>query len=114
MEPVTVRIPDDTYRILSEEADESDRSLSEVVRERVERGMDYEEIKRERDRLRAEKRTLIQDREERTDLVEYVEQERELQARREERKDAPVWRRAKWWVFGRDQGDRDGSDDRED
>ncbi|WP_122090355.1 ribbon-helix-helix protein, CopG family [Halalkalicoccus subterraneus] len=107
MEPVTIRIPDDTYRTLAEEADESGRSMSEVVRERVERGMDYEEIKRERDRLRSEKRTLIQDREERTDLVEYVEQERELQARREERKDAPVWRRAKWWVFGRDRGDRE-------
>ena len=103
MEPVTVRLPDDTYRTLKAEADESGRSMSEVVRERVERGMDYEEIKRERDRLRAEKRTLIRDREEKTELVEYVEEQRELQQRQQERADAPAWTRAKWWLLGRDR-----------
>lgn len=38
-----------------------------------------------------------------TELVEYVEGERALQQRREERRDAPLWTRAKWWVFGRDR-----------
>lgn len=37
-------------------------------------------------------------------LHEYVEQERELQRRREERRDAPTWRRAKWWVVRQERG----------
>lgn len=102
MQPVTIRIPDDTYRTLKTESDERDASMSEVCRERIEKGIDYDRLQAERDRLRSEKRTLISQREEHTDLVEYVEQERELQQQREERKDAPVWTRAKWWVLGRD------------
>lgn len=73
----------------------------EGLRELVEREIEYDELERENERLRAEKRTLINDREERTELVKYVEQERELQRRQEERQDAPVWQRAKWWVLGR-------------
>ena len=37
MEPVTIRLPDDTYRTLKAEADESGRSMSEMVRHYVER-----------------------------------------------------------------------------
>jgi hypothetical protein len=62
--------------------------------------MDYDEIKRERDRFRAEKRTLINDREERTELLEYVERDLAADERREQRRQAPVWRRAKWWIVG--------------
>lgn len=65
-------------------------------------GIQYDEVKRENERLRAEKRTLINDREERTELMAYVEEERELQKRQKERRDVPVWHRAKWWVFGRE------------
>lgn len=74
--------------------------MSEIVRDYVAKGMDYDELKRENDHLRAEKRTLIRDREEHTELVEYVEHERRLDQQREERREAPVWRRAKWWLFG--------------
>lgn len=102
MEPVTTRIDDETNRYVEQQAGERGVSKAEVLRELIERGRDYDRLKAERDRLRAEKRTLISQREEHTDLVEYVEQERELQQRREERKDAPVWTRAKWWVLGRD------------
>lgn len=35
MQPVTIRLPDDTHRTLSDEADESGRSMSDVVREYV-------------------------------------------------------------------------------
>jgi hypothetical protein len=37
------------------------------------------------------------------ELVEYVEEEKSLQERRQERESAPVWRRAKWWLLGRDE-----------
>ena len=36
------------------------------------------------------------------ELVAYSQEERELDHRRQERMDAPVWRRAKWWLLGRD------------
>lgn len=62
--------------------------------------MNYDELKCENDRLRAEKRILISDREERTDLVEYVEGHREDDRRDRERRQAPAWRRAKWWLIG--------------
>lgn len=96
MQPVTIRIPDDTHSTLSEEADESGRSMSEIGREYIERGMDYDELQRENERLRAEKRTLITDREERTELVEYVEEERSWRS-------AGLGTRVKWWVFGKDE-----------
>lgn len=111
MHVVTSRIPDDTYRKLADEADETDRSMSELVREYVEKGLDYDDdiadLERTVDRLENEKRTLIDARDEHTELVEYVEEERRLQQRREERRDAPAWRRAKWWMFGRN---RDGEE----
>jgi len=37
---------------------------------------------------------------EHADLVAYVEDKRRRESRREARGSAPVWRRAKWWVFG--------------
>lgn len=100
MEVITTRIDEDTHRKLKAEADERDASMSEVARERIEKGMDYDEIKRERDRLRGHMETLIEDREERTELVEYVERERRLDRQRERRRQAPAWRRAKWWLLG--------------
>lgn len=103
MESVSTRLDDETARLIRETAEERGVSMAEILREYIEKGMDYDELHRENERLRAEKRTLINDREEHTELVEYVEQERDLQRRREERRDAPAWRRAKWWVFGRSE-----------
>lgn len=56
------------------------------------RGRDYDELKRENERLRAEQRTLIRNREEHTEFVEYVEHERELDRQRARRQQAPAWR----------------------
>jgi hypothetical protein len=44
---------------------------------------------------------LIEQQEEKQELVEYVGEERTIQQRREARRNAPLWRRAKWFVFGR-------------
>ncbi|EMA55684.1 ribbon-helix-helix protein, CopG family [Halococcus salifodinae] len=60
-----------------------------------------EELERENERLQRERRQLLEQREEHTELVRYAEQQRSVVERREERRDAPVWRRAKWWVLGR-------------
>lgn len=59
--------------------------------------MEYDELQRENERLRAEKRTLINNREERADLVVYVKDE--LSYRK-----AGLGKRVKWRLFGKDRG----------
>lgn len=116
MEQITVRLPEGAIEELEEEADEADVSRSERIREVVESRDEHEaEVKRLREevdglrteveRLRNEKRALIDDREERADLVEYVEEEKELREMEREAQSAPVWTRAKWWIVGRDVDD---------
>jgi len=39
--------------------------------------------------------------------VRFAEEQRSLVSEQRDRQNAPVWRRAKWWVFGGDQ-DREG------
>jgi glutamyl/glutaminyl-tRNA synthetase len=107
MESVSTRLEDETYQYVRETADERDVSQAEVLRELIEKGVAYDDLEKESERLRNEKRTLIQQREEHTELVEYVEEERSLQERREERSHAPAWRRAKWWLFGTPEDDAD-------
>lgn len=104
MESVSTRLNDETARLIRETAEERGVSVAEVLRERIEQGMDYDDVKRENERLRAEKRTLISQREEHTELVEYVTEERTMQQREQERRDAPLWTRVRWLVLGRDRG----------
>ena len=59
------------------------------------------ELERENERLQRERRQLLEQREEHTELVRYAEQQRSVLERQEERRDAPAWRRAKWWLLGR-------------
>ena len=108
MNPIASRVPEDVDAGIEGYADENDVNKSDAIRELLSRGLEYEDLRSENERLRNEKRTLINQREEHGELVEYVEGEREIQQRREERRDAPVWRRAKWWVFGRGGEDTDG------
>lgn len=70
------------------------------------KGLEYDELERENERLHRERRQILDQRDEHQELVAYVEEERELQRRREEReqrreqrRNAPVWRRAKRWIF---------------
>lgn len=70
-----------------------------------------EELETELERVRNEKRLLLEERDEKAELVKYVEQERDLQERRQERRSAPAWKRARWWLFGRDLGDDQNGDD---
>ena len=39
------------------------------------------------------------------ELVEYVERERSMQEQERKRRNAPAWRRAKWWLLGRSEGE---------
>jgi hypothetical protein len=86
------------------------KNRSEATRNIISQYTDTEELRRENDRLRRELRAANARQDDVGELVEYVERERSLQERREERerkreerRDAPVWRRAKWWLLGRSE-----------
>jgi TolA-binding protein len=76
------------------------------VRRCIERSQELDEC-RERvadleqrvERLEREKRLILEQREEHSQLVRAVEQERTLE---QERAEAGLATRAKWWLFGRD------------
>lgn len=70
---------------------------SELEAARSEYESRIEELERNVERLRNEKRTLINDREERTELVEYVQEERSLTKQKAQ---AGIVTRAKWWITG--------------
>lgn len=122
MEPVTLRFESDTIESIDEEADESGQSRAEYIREVVRNRHEADEIRDEyeakleqrlseyeagleqlRDeleqaqinveRLRNEKQTLINQREENQELVKYVEEERGW-------REQPLATRLKWWMFG--------------
>lgn len=58
---------------------------------------EYDEVTQELDRVRREKRQILAQREENTELVKYVEDERSLSRRKAE---AGLVTRAKWVVWG--------------
>jgi len=79
-------------------------SFSEAVRLTISRGLEYEQLETENERLRNEKQTILSERKENQELVEYLQRERELQIeereRRRDREQQPVWVRLRQWVFG--------------
>lgn len=100
MGKISLRVSDSLLDELDAESDEIGVSRSEYIRNTLASRNDSEELRRENERLRNEKRTLIQQREEHTALVEYVEDERQIQERREQRQQRNVLRRAWWWLAG--------------
>jgi Arc/MetJ-type ribon-helix-helix transcriptional regulator len=102
----TVSLDGEAITIYEEwvEADRYD-SLSEAVRETAKHVVELEaEIESERARAEDLRRQLsAQNRRsgELDQVVEYATGEMEKQDRERERRDAPAWVRAKWWLFGR-------------
>lgn len=81
--------------------------MSDVAREYVEKGMDYDDLEADRDRLQRQLAATNARQDDVDDLVAYVEEERRDRQRARERRDAPAWRRAKWWLFGRSRDDNE-------
>jgi hypothetical protein len=73
---------------------------SEAARKTIEKGFEHDELEQQVERLQNEKQLILEQRDEHQELVRHVEDEREERKQRRERRNAPVWRRAKWWVFG--------------
>jgi metal-responsive CopG/Arc/MetJ family transcriptional regulator len=118
MDQITLRLPEDALESLEDEATDADVSRSEHLRDVLTSHIEHDEeeshpervrelearideLEQETERLRREKRLILEQRTEHNELIEYVEHERSLQERREDRLDAPVWKRGYWWVFGR-------------
>ena len=96
----SVRVSEELGERIEAYTDEYDGSQSTALRELLRRGTEYEDIQRDRDRLRNAQTQLIEQREVNQELVSYVQREKAMQERREERTQANVIRRAWWWVVG--------------
>lgn len=116
MPRLTVTITDEQAALLDAKTGEGGEyeSKSEAVRtfiheyEHLTERVDDLEI--ENDRLRRQLAATNQRIDEHQELVEYVEEERRDRQRDRERRNAPVWRRAKWWVLGAPDDGGEGSE----
>jgi Arc/MetJ-type ribon-helix-helix transcriptional regulator len=99
---VAARVSPDTAAEIERLQNDGERSQSEAVRELLRRGIEADRLRRERDSLQNQLNTLAGREREHGELVEYVEREKSLRERERERRDAPAWRRAKWWLLGRE------------
>lgn len=106
MQTITLRLDENTVESLDEEADKRDVTRSEYVRTIIDQRHEYKRLQSEHeritdklqgkiDRLENEKQTLISDRQERQELVRYVEDERTWRQQ-------PLTTRLRWWLFGQD------------
>jgi len=78
-------------------AREQDARLDDLEAENEQLQQRVDDLETELDRVRNEKRLLLEEREEKAELVKYVEQERTAEQRWRE---AGLWTRAKWKVLG--------------
>ena len=101
----SVRVSEELGERIEQYADEYDGSRSDALREILHRGVEYDSIRQERDSLQNQLNTLAGREREHAELVEYVEAEKDLKERERARRDAPAWRRAKWWLLGRSAAD---------
>ena len=122
MEKISISLRDEQLQYVEEREEKEDETRSEAVRTLVERGMnaaeheeklrgrmdelqrkkdeEIEQLQTEIDRLQRERRQILEQREENQELVRFAEEQRSLVSEQRDRQNAPVWRRAKWWVFG--------------
>lgn len=125
MAHISLRIPDELLAALDDESDNHDVSRSQHIRNTLETRnehtvahAEYEqqiaELEQEVERLKREKRMILEQRDEHQELVRYAQEDREVaqreQEHREMRRNAPVWRRAKWWVFGHSDDEPDDTE----
>lgn len=107
---LTITITDEQDALLTEKTGDNGEyeSKSEAVREFIHRGeqatQHIEDLETENERLRNEKRLILEQREEKTELLEYVEQEREAERYRDRRRrqldEANILQRWRWKLTG--------------
>jgi Arc/MetJ-type ribon-helix-helix transcriptional regulator len=112
MSRFTIRLDDDLTETIEDAVERGEfDTKAEAVRHYLRRGLgrddveaELEAVKAERDELRNQLQAVTRQQRDVDDLVEYVEEERQLQRRRADRErqkeTANVLRRAKWWLTG--------------
>ena len=102
MKPTTVTLRESDLSLLNELSGDSGayESRSEAIRAIIDGHSEANELQTQVERLQREKRMILEQREENQELVSYVQREKAMQERREERTQANVIRRAWWWVAG--------------
>ena len=105
MAKFSATVDDDILETVDEYAEEEhDDNRSAAVEVLLRRGLEYDDVVQERDRLDRQLKQLIEQRETSDELVEYVEHERSLQERRAR---AGLMTRLRWGLFGMDVDDKD-------
>jgi len=106
MDKISVTLREEQVAHLSDLVGEEYDDRSKAVRDLLDRGFEYGDLADENDRLRRQLEAVNSRAENLDELAEYVERERELQVeereRRRERERAPIWRRVRWVIFGRE------------
>ena len=106
MPHLSLRVDEELLDELDAEAEERGVSRSDHIRNTLESRERVEELERENQQLRNQLAAVNAHQEDVDELVEYVEEERALQReereRRRERERAPIWRRVRWAIFGRE------------
>jgi Arc/MetJ-type ribon-helix-helix transcriptional regulator len=99
-----VQLDEETKAILDDLTDEETgdyASGSAAVREALRRFDEIEAVRARRDDLRRQLTAQNRRSGEIEEVVDYATGEMEKQERDRERRDAPLWTRARWFVFGR-------------
>lgn len=113
MKPTSIRLAEDTLASVDDEAEErgltraqylrlivTNRHESDRVRDEYESKLDR--LRTENERLRRERRQVLAQREEHTDLVTVVERQQSLQERKAQ---ASILRKIRWAVTGMPEAD---------
>lgn len=110
----TVRLDDSLASHVDAVRQDSETSDAEAVRECIRRSQRLDDahdriddLEKEVERLKREKRIVLEERNEKQELARYAERRRTLE---EQRAAAGLATRAKWWLFGMDdEGETAGS-----
>ena len=94
-EKISVTLRSEQVGELSDLVGKEYENRSEAVRGVLDKGFAYDEIQATADRLERQLAQVIDEREERQEIVAYVEEEQSW-------REAPLSTRVKWWVFGKD------------
>lgn len=96
---LTISLDENTEAIIEENIGDGSEyeSKSEFVRECIRAHTRVQELESEVDRLENDKRMILEQQEDTSELVRYVQEERHVE---QQWREAPMWTRVKWRVFG--------------
>lgn len=102
MPRLTITVTDEQAALLEELSGDGGQyeSKSAVVRDFIQTGERVDELEREVERLNRERRQLLEQREEHSELVRYAKDQRGQEQNARERRRKPAWTRAWWWLTG--------------